>query len=552
MLLISLILFCVFIAGGIFVSKLRFNKKVSKLRHDDTCTVKEKPISDELSRIKQLQNNLITAKANAEALTIPVPERLRDDESREETLNKLSRFCEKHSLAQAGAEQLIMSLLPVSQIGSAISSLVDVLPGNLCHAVFGEGAASIKDGIASFGSGEFFTRFLGGIGNMGSHGAADILQALERKDYLSAIWTPFKSGAVEAFRIHDAASQTIESLKDIGDQMQSALEMAPDITALTDVTDIDISGHIPVITIALSSFRELQLLADDKTDMMNSIKNVALDATGTGVGALGGAKAGALTGSLFGPVGAVLGGLIGAVGGGMGGRALTNKIKRRPLEKAIEAYQKAFNAMNKDTEAKSKDTLLVIKQAAEEKKETFEQSELLDSIPVQDTKSAVKAVSLVLYQFLLEEIVKLRKYMDSVRSSVWYRDNEHGPVLIELESRISQLEKELPSVNLVKNAPETAMDSLLYLDMPGVFVREEYQGKVNECGETLKALNDKNEATLLMWTYLVNNLYQKTLSDIAEVSNAEMTKLNGFFADWKSRISALEEQVQTERSRLGL
>jgi hypothetical protein len=208
--------------------------------------------------------------------------------------------------------------------------------------------------------------------------------------------------------------------------------------------------------------------------------------------------------------------------------------------------------MNKDTEAKSKDTLQIIRQAAEEKKETFEQSGLLDNIPVQDTQSAVMATSLVLYQFLLEEIAKLRKYMDSVRSSVWYKENEHGPVLIELETRISQLERELPSVSLVRNAPETAMDTLLYLDMPGILVREEFQDNVIECEHTLKALNNKNEATLLMWTYLVNNLYQKTLNDIAEVSNAEMTKLNGLFADWKSRLSVFEEQVETEKNRLGL
>ena len=140
MLYIALILILAFVVGGIVISKSRFSSKVSKLKNSGCGAVAEKPITTELQRVKQLQYNIKKAKANADALKIPTPESLNYNDNREETLNKLSRFCEKHSLAQVGTEQVILSLLPSSQIGQAIVSFAETLPPNLCHAVFGEAA----------------------------------------------------------------------------------------------------------------------------------------------------------------------------------------------------------------------------------------------------------------------------------------------------------------------------------------------------------------------------------------------------------------------------
>lgn len=552
MLYIALILILAFVVGGIVISKSRFSSKVSKLKNSGCGAVAEKPITTELQRVKQLQYNIKKAKANADALKIPTPESLNYNDNREETLNKLSRFCEKHSLAQVGTEQVILSLLPSSQIGQAIVSFAETLPPNLCHAVFGEAAASIKDGVASIGSEQFLHRLVHGMQHVSQAGMRSMARSLEHHNYFGALLTPIKSGAIEAFGIQDATNHTINALHGISENVQSSLEFDPSYTELTDFSDIDISGHIPVVTIALSSFREIQLLSKSKTSILYSIKNIALDVTGTGVGAATGAKIGATTGAVIGgPIGVIIGGIIGAVGGGIGGRALTNKIKRRPLEKAINEYNEGFNTMSRETEAKSKETLRTIKETAERKKETFEHSELLDNIPVQDTGSAIMATTLVLYQFLLEEFARLRKYMAGVRSSMWFKESEHGAILNRLEMRISRLEKELPSVSMVKNSPKAALESLLAMDIPDVFI-DEYQDKVNECGHSLKAVNDKNDASVLMWTYMVNNLYQKTLSEIAEVSNTEMTNLNMLFTDWKNRMTELENQVETEKGRLGI
>lgn len=550
---IAIILVLSFVTGGLVVSRSRFKSKVSQLEYTDTQVVEEKPIATELQRIKQLQDNLKKAKDSADALKIPTPESLNLSDNREETLNKLSRFCEKHSIAQVGTEQVILSLLPSSQIGQAIISFAETLPPNLCLAVFGEAATSIKNSIASIGSEQFLHRLVHGMQHVSQMGMRSVARSLEHHNYFGALLTPIKSGAIEALGIQDASHQTINALQDISENVQSSLELDPSYTELTDITDLDISGHIPVVTIALSSFREIQLLSKNKTSILYSIKNVALDVTGTGVGAAGGAKIGAITGATIGgPVGGIVGGIVGAIAGGIAGRAATNKIKRRPLEKAIDEYKDGFNNMSRETESKSKETLQNIKRITDQKKETFENSALLDNIPVQDTNAAVMATTLVLYQFLLEEFAKLRKYIATVRSSIWYKENEHGVILDRLEARITKLEKELPSINIVKNSPKIALDTLLAMDIPDIFIYDEYQNKVNECGRSLKSVNDKNDASVLMWSYMVNSLYQKTLSEIAEVSNAEMTKLNSLFTDWKKRMTELENQVETEKGRLGI
>ncbi|GAB6180161.1 hypothetical protein JCM14036_14800 [Desulfotomaculum defluvii] len=95
---------------------------------------------------------------------------------------------------------------------------------------------------------------------------------------------------------------------------------------------------IPVITLAVSSFKEFNLLIDDKTELMDSFKNVALDVAGTGGGGFVGAQVGATAGAIAGPPGALIGGFLGGLAGAVAGRMLTNSIKTHELEKAKDHY----------------------------------------------------------------------------------------------------------------------------------------------------------------------------------------------------------------------
>ncbi len=77
--------------------------------------------------------------------------------------------------------------------------------------------------------------------------------------------------------MHDVTHELVNSLSEIGSNIGAAVETSTSIGDLTNASDIDVTGHIPVVTIALSSFRELQLLSDDKTDYISSLKNIALE-----------------------------------------------------------------------------------------------------------------------------------------------------------------------------------------------------------------------------------------------------------------------------------
>ncbi len=109
--------------------------------------------------------------------------------------------------------------------------------------------------------------------------------------------------------------------------------------------------HFPVVTLALSGYKELSLLLDAKTDPVTALKHTALDLSGTGVGGFAGAKAGALVGCIFGPIGAAIGGVVGGIGGAMAGRSYTNEIKRQAFNSAVAEYEIVSTRLRADVAA---------------------------------------------------------------------------------------------------------------------------------------------------------------------------------------------------------
>jgi hypothetical protein len=112
-------------------------------------------------------------------------------------------------------------------------------------------------------------------------------------------------------------------------------------TLLTGSHDT-VHPHLPVVTMALSGFREVGLLFDGKTDLATAAKNAALDVGGTMVGGAVGAKAGAIAGTLIWPgVGTAIGGFLGAVFGAKTAREKTEEFKRQPFKEAFTTYETA-------------------------------------------------------------------------------------------------------------------------------------------------------------------------------------------------------------------
>lgn len=506
----------------------------------------------EFDRINELKNNLREVRENVEALDIPTPESIGYYDDTNSSLNKLSRFFEEHSSVTVGTEQLILSLLPSSQLGESLHSLAQIVPPDVGHAVFGDALSALKDGVHSIPTTEFLHRFVEGSSHLSSMAMLSMRNAMEHHDILGACLTPIKSGAMEALGVHDATQNLVNSLHDVGNEMLSSAASNVDVSDLTSMTDVDITGHVPVVTIALSSFREFQLLSDDKTDYITSLKNIALDAVGAGGGAIVGAKGGALAGSFFGPIGTIVGGILGGIGGAIGGRAITNNIKTQPLKNAIAEYESQYSLMKSETEEKSRETARNIKSYAEDKRDEFRESKVLEDIPIVDTDQTISQIALILYQFVVNELMEMKSKTIELRKSIWYSNNKYGSIIESVESEIEDIENKLPPVEFIKTSPETAIDVLLNLNMPNRKAVKAYQDKINECSAELKTLNDKNNSAVLVWSYMVNNLYQNTLNDIAEYSNGQMKTLNELFGRWKETLSEIEGKINTEKGKLGL
>ena len=282
------------------------------------------------------------------------------------------------------------------------------------------------------------------------------------------------------------------------------------------------------------------------------MKNIALDAAGAGVGAIAGAKGGALAGGCFlGPLGAGIGALLGGIGGALAGRFATNKIKQIPLNNAIEAYEKEYYIMKEETDKKSRETLSAIRNFADEKKEEFHSAEIIENVPVTDTSSVAEQIAISIYSFILNEVAELKLGVNNLKKSIWYSANKYDDIIKEYEAQIEDIESQLPDIDLVKEDPRLVIDTLVNIKMPNRRSNLKIQTKLEECSNELKAVNDKNNSSILVWSYMINNLYQKTLNDIADFSNEKMQSLNLLFTTWKEKMKDLQNTVEKERAKLG-
>lgn len=151
-------------------------------------------------------------------------------------------------------------------------------------------------------------------------------------------------------------------------------------------TDI-VEAHLPVFTIAMSSWRELSLLRRTKTDIQTVVTHVVVDAAGTGGGGFLGGKAGAAAGTLIAPG---IGTLVGAIGGGvlgaMGGRSIAKKFKFRTFDELKRQYDCANAEFEVDLKNASEHAAAAFGAAR-----TAEHSNLLRA--VEDERSRVEAVA---------------------------------------------------------------------------------------------------------------------------------------------------------------
>lgn len=236
----------------------------------------------------------------------------------------------------------------------------------------------------------------------------------------------------------------------------------------------------------------------------------------------------------------------------MGGRMISNEVKQAPLKNAISNYQSNYEKMNRETEAKSKKTLANIHDFTVKRRNEFKNEKVLSEIPVVDSETIITQISVTLYQYLLDYIDVMKSRCDKVKASFWYKEEKHGTVINRYMERIAGLEAQLIPIENIKENPILAIESLLSIKMPKEITTSEYEKNLSACTEELKELNNKNDSSILVWTYMVNGAYQKAIRDITECNNREMTSLNQFFDSWKTTMTELGKKVDKEKSKLGL
>lgn len=549
LLIISIVIVAGLVGTGAYAhsSKKKYDDAVTSMEtaSKEDVSVDAEEIESEINRVEQLKETLRQARNNVEKIDIPLPESLSYNDTTQSSLNKISQFSEKYSKGIAGTEQLVLGLLPVSDTGQILSSFASTFSDQLGDAAHSAIAAMKDAAYVPENMGEI----VGMIGKALQHiEPHSLVNALSHHNYISLISQPSKAVIGEMSGVHEGLSDLSSSLGEIKDGFANSI----DVDSLTDVTDLDFSGHIPVVTIAMSSFREFQLLAKNKTDALSSLKNIGLDAAGSGVGGLAGAKAGALAGTLFGPVGTVIGGILGGIGGAIGGRMISNEVKQAPLKNAISSYQSNYSTMTRETEQKAKKTLENIHNYTVQRRNEFKNEKVLSDIPVVDSESIITQISVTIYQNLLEYIEAMKSKCDKVKQSFWYKEEKHGSIINMYTERITKLESQLLPIENVKENPALAIESLLAIKMPNENITSEYEEKLSACTEELKEINDKNDSSILVWSFMVNGAYQKAIKDITDYNNSEMTSLNQLFANWKATMTELGNKVDWEKSKLGL
>jgi hypothetical protein len=275
-------------------------------------------------------------------------------------VDELVRLLDANTRKVAAVEQVLLNLLsPADPDTAALSAAMQHLGGVLPESLHAIGT----DLIGYAHSAQFGTDFDALVGDVmrgvalnaveqagpAGEAAAGALHTIEQTGAAAeAFGTEGLAGAVTVLAEGMLPEGVPSALKMVADAVQSpdmadAVQHAGSLTtAVEGVSAADgVSAHLPFVTALISIHREITLLERDETSIDHSLKNVALDVTGTGVGSAAGAKVGAIIGSFFGPgPGTAIGAAAGAVVGAIAGRTLSNQVKTAGLREAQAAFER--------------------------------------------------------------------------------------------------------------------------------------------------------------------------------------------------------------------
>ena len=176
----------------------------------------------------------------------------------------------------------------------------------------------------------------------------------------------------------------------------------------------------------------------------------------------------------------------------------TNKAKRIPLDNAIKAYETGYFQMKNETEAKSKDTLISIQTFAENKREEFKESEILEDIPVSDCSSVAEQIAFILYQFIVNEVIEMKRGVSQIKKSIWYSAKKYDAMVFEYEQQIEDIEKFLlPTILIVYHYNHGNIAKLMDNTKIYDYLDKHYLGMYQKANQNIE--NIYNDAINEVW-----------------------------------------------------
>lgn len=191
---------------------------------------------------------------------------------------------------------------------------------------------------------------------VGEHAAANIADHFQRYPEIPVLTDPHTAAllhnpmvqglpGLEADHVHDLAvghvvathlanfgtDQSLHPIGSVGDLHVDHMDGFHHVGALDHADGLDLTPHIPWITVGLGAFREVKLSDRYGGAFAESIGAVAADAAGVAIGA----KGGMIAGSLFGPVGM----LVGAIGGALLGKGVVNSARQSNVQSEIDSLK---------------------------------------------------------------------------------------------------------------------------------------------------------------------------------------------------------------------
>ncbi len=534
-------------------SKRLQNFQLPILKHDVEVAQKLQEQIDKYNNTDYIVDNL---KQNLRQLPFPIPDELSQNHDIKVIAESLAKTFAERGVAFVGTEQFLLMVLPPEKVAEclifATETVVEHGAGAMAES-FISVKASLVEGIVNIQDPEIIKECF-------EHFCSAVLDHFKEADNVIDFIHELESEGIRAAFLQIVTADTVYQTLDPAFNFTEHLDEIQDTWAHhLHETTYSIGNHvyhtivpsptfhIPIITIIKSGIRELDLLADEKTEFETSLKNLALDAAGTGGGALLGAKAGFVAGSFFPGIGNIVGGAIGAIFGAMGGRYLTNTIKEIPLQTAIENYTNSFEVMSNDLTAFLSQSTYEIRSCSINEKKRFH--EQINNMPHFDAgKPELIMIANELSIAQLDDIKTQRLNIMPFTKSIFSLTYRNRAKLKKMKEVLNSMEKAIPPKSLIDSQPLSAVKLIREFHY---FENRRFGSELTISTDFLKKKNAAFYKVLMMWLVKNKSEYDASISKVNKLLKAKMDEYGTKRKNWKHRLELLRNEINREKAKLG-